>query len=97
MLTTVILFTFILQACTISLFDNPLNPGGSTPIAPDVIASPTPQVMAQTNFVVTLPEPLQPNETLAIAVMDEVTGLSLNASQYPMNPRDSITYTAVLP
>ena len=53
--------------------------------------------MAQTNFVVTIPEPLQANETLAIAIMDEVTGLSLNATQFPMSARDSLTYTAILP
>jgi hypothetical protein len=53
--------------------------------------------MAQTTFVVTLPEPLQANESMAIAVMDEVTGLSLNATQYPMSARDSLTYTATLP
>ena len=86
-----------MQACTISLFGTPVSPGNSTPIPAGEIASPTPQVMAQTNFVVTIPEPLQANETLAIAIMDEVTGLSLNATQFPMSPRDSVTYTAVLP
>ena len=86
-----------MQACTISLFGTPVSPGNSTPIPVGEIASPTPQVMAQTNFVVTIPEPLQANETLAIAIMDEVTGLSLNATQFPMSPRDSVTYTAVLP
>jgi len=85
------------QACTLSLFENPLNTGTSTQ-TPDVIAlPPTPQVMAQTTFIVTVPEPLQPNESMAIAVMDEVTGLSLNATQYPMSARDSLTYTATLP
>ena len=52
---------------------------------------------AQTTFAATLPEPLQANETLAIAILDEVTGLSLNATQYPMSARDSLTYTATLP
>lgn len=85
------------QACTLSLFGNPINPGNSTPIPGNIIPSPTPQPVAQTTFIVTLPEPLQPNETLGIAVMDEVTGLSLNAAQYPMSARDSLTYTAVLP
>ncbi len=97
MLTAVIVLVLVGQACTLSLFDNPINLGGSTPTPGGVVASPTPQVMAQTNFVVTLPEPLQANESLAIAIMDEVTGLSLNSTQYPMGPRDSITYTATLP
>src|SRR3990172_7485631 len=85
------------QACTFSLFENPINPGSPTSTPGITIPSPTPQPVAQTTFIVTLPEPLQPNETLAIAVMDEVTGLSLNALQYPMSARDSLTYTAVLP
>lgn len=85
------------QACTFSLFENPINPANLTPIPGITTPSPTPQPVAQTTFIVTLPEPLQPNETLAIAVMDEVTGLSLNALQYPMSARDSLVYTAVLP
>ncbi len=85
------------QACTLSLLENPFGSGGTSTQAPGVSTpSPTPQAMAQTNFVVTLPAPLQANETLAIAVMDEVTGLSLNATQYPLNPRDSLTYTGTL-
>lgn len=62
-----------MQACTISLFGMLVSPGNSTPIPAGEIASPTPQVMAQDVFVVTIPEPLQANETLAIAIMDEVT------------------------
>ena len=75
-ITTAIVLVLVGQACTLSLFENPLNSGTSTQIPGNDVPSPTPQVMAQTNFVVTLPEPLQPTETLAIAIMDEVTGLS---------------------
>ena len=96
-LTVAILLVLVGQACTLSLFETPAIPGSSTPIPVDVVSSPTPQAMAQTNFVVTIPEPLQANETLAISIMDEVTGLSLNATQFPMSARDSLTYTAVLP
>ena len=96
-LTMVVMLVLVGQACTLSLFETPTIPGIDTPIPVDVGPSPTPQAMAQTNFVVTIPEPLQSNETLAIAIMDEVTGLSLNATQFPMSARDSLTYTAVLP
>ncbi len=85
------------QACTLSLFENPIDLGTSTQSPDIVVPTSTPQVMAQTTFVVVLPEPLQANETMAIAIMDEVTGLSLNATQYPMSARDSLTYTATLP
>jgi hypothetical protein len=85
------------QACTLSLFQPATDPGTS-PQAPTVtVPSPTPQPMAQTTFVASIPEPLLPGETLALAILDEVTGLSLNATYYPMSPRDSLTYTATLP
>ncbi|MBI5952970.1 MAG: carboxypeptidase regulatory-like domain-containing protein [Chloroflexi bacterium] len=94
-ITAAILLVLVGQACTLSLFENPIGTATQTPAI--VVPSPTPLVAAQTTFAVTLPEPLQPNETLAIAVLDEVTGLSLNATQYPMSARDSLTYTATLP
>ncbi len=97
MITAAIMLVFVGQACTLSLFENPISTGTSTQTPAIVVPSPTPQPMAQTNFVVILPEPLQANETLTIAIMDEVTGLSLNAAQYPMSPRDSLTYTGTLP
>ncbi|MEW6400687.1 MAG: carboxypeptidase regulatory-like domain-containing protein [Chloroflexota bacterium] len=84
------------QACTLSLFQFPTP---ESPTQPPIVGgpSPTPQPMAQTTFVATLPEPLQPGETLALAILDEVTGLSFNATYYPMTARDALTYTAVLP
>ena len=57
----------------------------------------TPQAAAQTTFIVTLPEPLQANETLILSILDEVTGLSLNPTPYPMTAIDPLTYTATLP
>src|SRR5688572_24013741 len=84
------------QACTFSLFSPPtLTP--STPVPGQDIPTSTPYPVAQTTFVVTLPEPLQPNESIAILVLDEVTGLSLNVQQFPMTARDTLTYTATLP
>src|SRR5258706_6433821 len=85
------------QACTLSLFQTPSIPGGSTSPPVPVGPTSTPLPVAQTTFIVSLPEPLQPNETLAVAILDEVTGLSLNATYYPMSARDALTYTAVLP
>ena len=96
-ITAAVVLVLIGQACTLSLFENPINTGTSTQTPGIVIPSPTPQAMAQTTFVVVLPEPLPANESMAIAIMDEVTGLSLNATQYPMSARDSLTYTATLP
>ncbi len=96
-LSASIMLALVGQACTLSLFQNPINSTPATQPAGATVPAPTPQPVAQTNFVVTLPEPLAANETLAISIMDEVTGLSLNSVQYPMSARDALTYTAVLP
>jgi hypothetical protein len=81
-------------ACTGSLFQ---PPGGPTPLPNPGGPSPTPQPRAEVTFVVSLPEPLAPGEILALAILDEVTGLALNGALYPMSARDNLTYTAVLP
>ena len=95
-LSAAIVLAFVGQACTISLFGIPNgNTDSSTPVP--AIATNTPYAATQTTFVVTLPEPLQAGDTLAISVLDEVTGLSLNQTKYPMSARDSLTYTATLP
>lgn len=93
--STAIILAFVGQSCTFSLF-NPPTGGNNTNTTP-VPATNTPYIATQTTFVVTLPEPLLPGESLVVSVLDEVTGLSLNATQYPMSPRDSLTYTATLP
>lgn len=97
MIVVVLMLAIVGQACTFSLLENPFTTGTSTQTPGVAVPSATPQAMAQTNFVVILPEPLQANETLVIAVMDEVTGLAFSSLQYPMSARDSLTYTAVLP
>jgi hypothetical protein len=99
------LFALILlivgQACTLSLIEIPDLTGGSTTVpgsTPAVIGvTSTPPAKAQTTFIVTLPEPLAPGENLLLTILDEVTGLPYNPTYYPMQPRDSLTYTAVLP
>lgn len=97
MVIAALILVLVGQACTFSLIENPFGSSTTTPPTTVASASATPYPVAQTTFVVTLPEALQANETLAIAIMDEVTGLSINAVQYPMSPRDTQTYTATLP
>ena len=97
----ILLFIVILaltgQACAISLIEWPFpgSPGAPTAPAPSG-PTPTPQPRAEVTFTVRLPEPLAANEVLALSVVDEVTGLSLNAVDYQMNPVDNITYSATL-
>lgn len=89
----------LLQGCTLSLFqfNAPTLPSATTNTPDPAIPTVTPHPMAQTNFITTLPEPLQAGETLTIAVLDEVTGLPVNPTTYPMAARDPLTYTATLP
>src|SRR5574342_164880 len=91
------IFLFILilalssEACTISLLKwaTPAPVSTSIPSGP----TPTPLPRAQVTFTVRVPDPLQPNEILAISVVDEVTGLALNAVDYQVAAVDPITYS----
>ena len=95
-----ILFALSSTGCQLSLIELPswLVGEGSTatpgiPSGPDA----TPSPMAQVTFIAVLPEQLAVGETLAIAILDEVTGLALNATLYPMQPRDPQSYAVSLP
>jgi len=91
------LLALLAQACTFSLIKWPAFPTAVPSQPAGTIATPTPLPMAQTTFIVSLPEPLASGEILYLTVLDEVTGLSLNATSYPMQIRDGLTYTAVIP
>ena len=84
------------QACAISLFKWPFPTDSttvpSTPLGPTA----TPAPRAEVTFTVRLPEPLLAGEILGISVVDEVTGLALNAVDYEMAPVDNVTYSANL-
>lgn len=85
------------QACALSLLESPFpgSPGASTPSVPSG-PSPTPMPRAEVTFTVRLPEPLAADEVLAISVVDEVTGLTLNPVDYQMTAVDNITYSTSL-
>jgi hypothetical protein len=97
----ILLFAIILalssQACAISLIEWPIFPTAG-PTTPGVPTGPTATALprAEVTFTVRLPEPLPANEVLAVSILDEVTGLALNAVDYQMTGIDAITYTAKL-
>ena len=97
----VLLAVFVVSstACQFSLIQLPpwLSGQGST-ATPEIPGgpTPTPMPMAQVTFIAVLPEPLAEGETLTIAILDEITGLALNGSFYPMQPRDPQTYAVSL-
>ena len=71
------------------------TPAGRTPSA--ATAPRTRPLAAQTTFTATIPEPLGPGENVTLSVLDEVTGLLVNAVNYTMARRDDLTYEAVVP
>ncbi len=97
----IVIFAFSSTGCQLSLIKLPswLGGQGNTP-APGEAPSgptPTPMPMAQVTFIAVLPEPLAPGETLALAILDEITGLALNSQLFPMQPRDPQSYAVSLP
>src|ERR1700690_2745996 len=86
-------------ACTFSLLQLPFIPSVPavpTPLPTAAIPTATPLPKAQTIFNVTLLEQLTAGESLGLSVVDEVTGLALNSTTYPMQSVDGYTYTATL-
>ncbi len=90
----VIILALTSQACTLSLFQPPANPTAGPGFPTGPTATPFPR--AEVTFTVRLPDPLAAGEVLAISILDEVTGLALNAVDYQMTAVDTITYTATL-
>jgi hypothetical protein len=91
------LIVLLLNGCTFSLLNIPgINIPTSTPAAP---AGPTttPQPSAAITFRVALPSPLMAGEVLNLSVVDEVTGLALNAVNYAMQGMDTLHYSVTIP
>ena len=96
-LVFIIILALSSQACAISLIKWPdLFPTSPANTPGPTGQSSTPAPRAEVTFTVQLPEPLLPGEVLGLSVVDEVTGLALNAVDYQMAPLDTTTYTAKL-
>jgi hypothetical protein len=92
----VCLLAIATSGCALSLLQAPAMGTPSNHPTPPVVATPTESPRAETIFIATLREPLPPGETLALAWLDEVTGLTLNPQLYPMESSDPLTYRATL-
>ncbi len=83
-------------ACTLSLIQLPDLSVGPTQTVIPTGPVPTPLPRAQTTFVANLPAPLKTGEVLALDLVDEVTGLSINPVSYPMSTKDGLNYSTTL-
>lgn len=89
-LTAVAMLALSSISCQLSLLGQP-TPGG-----PNSLTA-TPAPLAETTFNLTLLAPINAGESVAIGVLDEVTGLGLNPTLYAMNAQDALHYTIALP
>jgi len=91
----IIILALSSQACAISLLEWPTFPT-TAPATPNLPTGPTATALprAEVTFTVRLPEPLPSGDVLAISILDELTGLALNAVDYQMASIDTVTYTA---
>lgn len=95
-MAVVCIAALIASGCTLSLANLPGLPPSGTPLPASLAATATSLPRAQSVFIAQLPEPLANGESLALALLDEVTGLSLNAQMYPMQQINPLTYSATL-
>jgi hypothetical protein len=84
------------SGCTFSLAKLPSPQPVATQAPSSTVPSPTPLPRVQSAFIARLHEPLASGETLALALLDEVTGLALNPELYPMQAIDQATFSATL-
>ena len=89
-----ILLAALLNGCQFNAAGNgsPTS-SASYPIPP----TPIPQPMAEIFFATTIPAPLLAGETLVLSIVDEVTGLAFNPTNYSMQSGDSLHYYVAIP
>jgi len=88
-----ILVAAFLSSCQIISGSDTPTSSASFPLPP----TPVPQPMAEIFFAATIPAPLLPGESLVLSVVDEITGLALNPTNYTMQSGDSLHYYVALP
>ncbi|MEW5938617.1 MAG: hypothetical protein AB1750_03045 [Chloroflexota bacterium] len=81
-------------ACTVTLFELPKSSTLTPPTPSGPTATPLPAT--QVTFRVSLPTTLLPGETLALRVLDEVTGLAFNYTDHTMAARDPLNYSVTV-
>lgn len=90
------LLVIVASGCTFSLMKVPAPLAANTSAPPASAGTPTSMPRAQSVFMVQIPKALAGGESLGLELLDEVTGLALNAELYPMQQLDDVTHTATL-
>ena len=95
-LSALLMLALASLSCTWSLVDLG-TPVPATPIPGPGGPTATPTPLAETTFTVSIPTPLGAGESLAIGILDEVTGLGLNPVLYPLTALDGQRFSTKLP
>ena len=99
-ITCMLVLALATISCTWSLIDLNISSGQATEIPnqkPVSGPTATPVALAEINFSVSILHPLESGQTLAIGILDEVTGLGLNPTLYAMNVVDANHFSIKLP
>jgi hypothetical protein len=97
LLSMVSILFLVLSGCSLSLMETPVIHLPSSTPAIALEPTTTPLASAVVTFRVALPSPLLAGETLFLSVVDEITGLGLNAVTYAMQGMDTLHYTVAIP
>jgi hypothetical protein len=89
LLTGSILLSLLLSACS----SDPSGVQSTQTPASTVVVSQPDQVLAEVEFRTTLPAKLTGKQKLTLEVLDEVTGLALNAIRYDMKQSNELQYS----
>jgi len=97
LISLVSVLIMLLNGCSFSLLDIPgLNSPSPTPSLPSGQTT-TAQPSAVVTFRVALSSPLLAGEILYLSVVDEITGLGLNAVNHTMQGMDTLHFTVAIP
>ena len=90
------LFSLVVSACSQagSTPDQSVSDPSTSPAPESVDSSPLPE--AEVTFDVSIPPGAASDDSFTINILDEVTGLALNALTYPMDLGDDGSYSATL-
>ena len=99
-LILVLMLALTSLSCTWSLIDFGRSSSPATEVAgqtPSAGPTSTPIALAETTFIVSTPAGLENGESLAVGILDEVTGLGLNPTLYAMTAQDAQHFSVKLP
>ena len=92
LLTFLLLLSLAISSCSSLLTPQPTNLPGQTPQP-----AASQNQLALLEFTVNIPVPLPDGQSMTLEVLDEVTGLALNPTRFPMKASGDTSYSVKVP